>query len=64
MSARMGQCLDGASTIVDVRDALHVAAGNATWLNEFIPVDEVPKKHCRSTLMAIFQPRIVFYNRR
>jgi hypothetical protein len=35
MSAQRGQYFDGACTIVDAHDALHAAAGNATWLHEF-----------------------------
>ena len=50
MSAQSGQYFDGASTIVDVHDAPQHAAGDATWLNEFIPVIEGPRiilsKHC------------------
>ena len=63
MSAQRGQYFDGACTIVDARDALQAAAGKATWLNEFFPEVEGPKTHCRSTVMAVLQPRVVLYNR-
>jgi len=64
MSAQMGQYVDGACTIVDAHDTLQAAVGNATWLNEYFPIVEGPKKrHYRSTLLAVLQPTVLLYNR-
>ena len=48
MSAQRGQYFVAARAIVDVHDALHAAAGNATWLNEG------PKKHIAEVLLWLF----------
>jgi len=54
MSAQRGQYFDGSSTIVDAHDALQAAAGNATWLNEFLPVLEGPMKHTAEAILWLF----------
>jgi hypothetical protein len=54
MSAQRGQYFDGACTIVDAHEALQAAAGNATWLNEFFPVVEGPKKRIAEVPLWLF----------
>ena len=54
MSALSEKYIDGACTIADAHDALQATAGNATWLNEFLPVVEGPKKRIAQVLLWLF----------
>jgi hypothetical protein len=35
---------DGATSLTDIHDSMHTEAGNATWVNEFLPVVETPER--------------------
>ena len=54
MSTQSGDYFDGATSIVDAHDDLQVAAGNATWLNQYTPVIEGPKKRIGEVLLCLF----------
>ena len=52
MSVQSGDYFDGAISIVDVHDALQLAACDATWFNQFSSVKvarNVLPKHCFTT---------------
>ena len=54
MSAKSSDYFDGATSIVDAHEDLQVAAGNATWLNQFSPVIEGPQKRIAEALLRLF----------
>jgi hypothetical protein len=45
---------DGATTLTDAHDNLQSRAGNATWINEFQPVVEGPKRQIAEVLLWLF----------
>lgn len=51
MAAQNEGTFDGETSFVDAHDLLQTKAGNATWLNEFSPVIEGPKKHIAEVLL-------------
>jgi len=56
MSAQSGDYFDGATSIVDAHDALQVAAGNATWLNQFSPAEGSQKRIAKALLWLFYNP--------
>ena len=53
MSAQSGDYIDGATSILDAHDALQVAVGKATFLNQFCPV-EGRQKRIPEALLGLF----------
>jgi len=54
MSAQSEQYFYGACTIANAHDAPQATARNTTWLNEFLPVVEGPKKRIARVLLWLF----------
>lgn len=51
MTSQNQQLFDGETGFMDAHDILQAKAGNATWLNEFLPVVEGSKKHIAEVLL-------------
>jgi hypothetical protein len=54
MALLAGMFFDGATTLTDAHDNLQTRAGNATWVNEFRPIVEAPKRHIAVVLLWLF----------
>ena len=54
MAPQAGKCFDGATTFTEIHDSVQATAGNATWVSEFLPVVEVPKKNIAEALLWLF----------
>ena len=54
MSAKSGEYFDRATSIVDAHDALQAAAGNATLLNQFLPVEDRQKRMAEALLWLFY----------
>ena len=55
MSAQSGDYYDEATSIVDAHDALQITVGNATWLNQFSPVEGRQKLIAEALLWLFYK---------
>jgi hypothetical protein len=54
MAPQASKCFDGKSTLADLYDSMQVIVGNATWVNEFLPIVKGPKKYVAEVLLWLF----------
>ena len=54
MALQPTEKFDGTTTLTDAHDIVQSIAGNATWLSEFVPIVQSPRRNIAEALLRLF----------